>query len=65
MPSDLEAALDAMPGAREYVDGLSKTRRWELLYWINGARRESTRADRILQVTEAAAEGKRPPRFRQ
>jgi uncharacterized protein YdeI (YjbR/CyaY-like superfamily) len=65
MPSDLEAALDAMPGAREYVDGLSKTRRWELLYWINGARRESTRADRIRQVTEAAAEGKRPPRFRQ
>jgi uncharacterized protein YdeI (YjbR/CyaY-like superfamily) len=64
MPEDLTVALDALPGARAYVDGLSKTRRWALLYWINGARRESTRADRIRQVAEAAALGKRPSRFR-
>lgn len=65
MPDDLTNALDALPGARAYVDGLSKTRRWELLYWINGAKRESTRADRVRQIAEAAAQGRRPPRFRQ
>jgi uncharacterized protein YdeI (YjbR/CyaY-like superfamily) len=65
MPPDLLAALEAHPGAREYVESLSKTRRWEMLYWINGAKREITRADRIRQVAEAAARGKRPDRFRQ
>jgi uncharacterized protein YdeI (YjbR/CyaY-like superfamily) len=40
-------------------------KRWEVLYWINGAKREITRADRIRQIVEAAADGKRPPRFRQ
>ena len=65
MPEDLAVALDAHPGAREFVDLLSRTRRWEMLYWINGAKREATRADRIRQVAEAAAKGTRPPRFRQ
>ncbi len=63
MPADLLAALNALPGARDYVESLSKTRRWELLYWVAGAKREATRADRIRQVAEAAAAGKRPPRF--
>jgi uncharacterized protein YdeI (YjbR/CyaY-like superfamily) len=63
MPTDLLAALDAHPGARDYVESLSKTRRWELLYWVNGAKHDTTRADRIRQIAEAAAEGKRPPRF--
>lgn len=63
VPADLLAALDARPGAREYVESLSKTRRWALLYWVAGAKREATRADRIRQVAEAAAEGKRPARF--
>jgi uncharacterized protein YdeI (YjbR/CyaY-like superfamily) len=64
VPSDLLAALDATPGAREYFDGLSRMKRWEILYWISGAKRETTRADRIRQIVEAAAEGKRPDRFR-
>jgi uncharacterized protein YdeI (YjbR/CyaY-like superfamily) len=64
-PDDLIAALDAVPAARAYFDTLSRMKRWEVLYWINGAKREITRADRIRQIVEAAAEGKRPPRFRQ
>ena len=63
MPADLLAALDDHPGAREYVESRSKTNRWVMLYWINGAKRDATRADRIRQIAEAAAEGKRPPRF--
>ena len=63
MPDDLAVALDARPGARDYVDSLSKTRRWALLYWINGAKRPETRADRVRQVADAAAQSKRPERF--
>jgi uncharacterized protein YdeI (YjbR/CyaY-like superfamily) len=63
MPADFVAALEAHPGAREYVESLSKTKRWALLYWINGAKREATRADRIRQIAEAAAQGTRPERF--
>ena len=64
VPDDLIAAIDAKPGAREYVDSLSRMKLWEILYWINGAKRETTRADRIRQIAEAAAQGKRPERFR-
>jgi len=63
MPADLAAALNAYPGARGYVESLSKTNRWVMLYWVNAAKREATRAERIRQIAEAAAAGKRPPRF--
>jgi uncharacterized protein YdeI (YjbR/CyaY-like superfamily) len=65
VPDELGAALDAVPAARAYFDALSRAKRWEVLYWINGAKRAATRADRIRQIVEAAAEGKRPARFRQ
>ena len=65
VPDDLSAAIDAHPGARAFFDSLSRMRLWEILYWVNGAKREATRADRIRQIAEAAAEGKRPARFRQ
>ena len=65
VPDDLSAALDAVPAARAYFDSLSRMKRWEVLYWINGAKRDTTRADRIRQIVESAADGKRPPRFRQ
>ena len=64
MPDDLIDALDAAPAAREYFDSLSRMKRWEVLYWINSAKRDATRADRIRQIVDAATEGKRPPRFR-
>jgi uncharacterized protein YdeI (YjbR/CyaY-like superfamily) len=65
VPDDLDGALDAVPAARRYFDALSRMKRWEVLYWVNAARREDTRADRIRQVVDAAAERRRPPRFRQ
>ncbi len=65
VPADLLAALDQVPAARGYFDALSRMKRWEVLHWINAAKRESTRADRIRQIVEAAASGKRPDRFRQ
>jgi len=61
----LNAALDAIPDARACFDSLSGMKCWELLYWINGAKRDSTGADLVRQVAEVAAEGKRPSRFRQ
>ena len=65
VPDDLNLALDELPAARAYFDELSRMKRWEILYWINGAKRDATRADRIRQIVEAAAQGQRPPRFRQ
>ena len=65
VPDDLIAAIDVQPDAREFFDSLSRMKLWEILYWIAGAKREATRADRIRQVAEAAAQGKRPDRFRQ
>jgi uncharacterized protein YdeI (YjbR/CyaY-like superfamily) len=65
VPDDLIAALDAVPAARACFDSLSAIRRKELLYWLSGAKRPTTRADRIRQIAEAAAQGKRPERFRQ
>jgi uncharacterized protein YdeI (YjbR/CyaY-like superfamily) len=64
VPDDLIAAISATPGARDYFDSLTRMKLWEILYWINGAKRETTRADRIRQIAEAAAQGKRPDRFR-
>jgi uncharacterized protein YdeI (YjbR/CyaY-like superfamily) len=65
VPDDLNLALDELPAARAYFDELSRMKRWEILYWFNGAKRDATRADRIRQIVEAAAQGQRPPRFRQ
>ena len=64
VPDDLIAALAIYPGAQDYFDSLSKSGRWQMLYWINGAKRDTTRAQRIADVATHAAEGKRPPRFR-
>ncbi len=62
-PDELRDALDSIPVARAYFDGLSKSGRWQLLYWINSAKRAETISDRIRQVVEAAAEQRRPARF--
>jgi uncharacterized protein YdeI (YjbR/CyaY-like superfamily) len=65
MPEELIAALDANPTAMAYIESLNKTPHWELLYWINAARRPATRSERIAEIVRCAAEGRRPDRFRQ
>jgi uncharacterized protein YdeI (YjbR/CyaY-like superfamily) len=59
-PEDLAAALDAAGAARATWDGFPASVKKPALYWVVSAKREATRAKRILQIVEKAAAGKRP-----
>ncbi len=55
--SDLRAALDARPGARATWDAFPRGERKMIIGWIDQARRPVTRAARIEQAAERAADG--------
>jgi uncharacterized protein YdeI (YjbR/CyaY-like superfamily) len=59
VPSDLEAALDAHPGAREAWDGFSPSARRLMLVWVVQAKRAGTRQKRVRDVAENAARGEK------
>ncbi|HEX6888244.1 MAG TPA: YdeI/OmpD-associated family protein [Candidatus Nanopelagicales bacterium] len=59
VPEDLAAALDAVPAARTYFDGLPPGARKQHLWFVISAKRPETRAARIARIVEAAAEGRR------
>jgi len=63
VPEDFAEALAANPAAATYIETLSRSARWQLLYWINAAKRPQTRVDRIVQIIQAGNAGKRPDRF--
>jgi uncharacterized protein YdeI (YjbR/CyaY-like superfamily) len=58
MPADLAAALKKNKKALETFEGFSPTNKREYIEWIVEARREETRAKRLLQAIEWMAEGK-------
>lgn len=60
VPDDLRSALDAVPAAAAAFDGLSSTNRYAILYRVQDAKREETRARRITQFVEMLAEGRTP-----
>jgi uncharacterized protein YdeI (YjbR/CyaY-like superfamily) len=64
VPDDLAAAFDANPGAREHWEAFSRSPRRAMLESIAQAKRPETRARRIAEISEYAARGERPPRFR-
>lgn len=59
VPDDLEAALDAHPGAREHWDSWSPSARKMILTWIVLAKRPETRAARVATSAEKAARGEK------
>jgi uncharacterized protein YdeI (YjbR/CyaY-like superfamily) len=59
IPDDFAAALDALPGAREFFDATSRTNRKQTLYLIASAKRAETRAQRIAKAAEAAGRRER------
>jgi uncharacterized protein YdeI (YjbR/CyaY-like superfamily) len=59
VPADLDAALDAHPGARATWDAYPKSVKRLHLVWIAQAKRAETRAGRIEQVASKAAAGER------
>ncbi|MHA4896338.1 YdeI/OmpD-associated family protein [Pedobacter sp. PWIIR3] len=63
VPSDLEMALMEAAGAKTYFTGLSKSIRKGMLQWIVLAKRPETRQNRINEIAELAAIGKKPKQF--
>ncbi len=64
VPEDLNTALAAHEGALAFFDGLSRSSKKILLYWVVSAKREETRKKRILEVATNANNGLKPKQFR-
>lgn len=63
VPEDFEAALDQYDGANEYFQGLSKSVKKMMLYWLVSAKRPETRQKRIDELVEHAARKTKPKQF--
>lgn len=59
VPNDLDAAFDAVAGARENWDGFPRSAKRGILEWISLAKRAPTRAARISETAEKAGRGER------
>ncbi len=59
VPADLSAALDEVPAARDFFDGLPPGALKQNLYFVISAKRPETRAARIEKIVTAAATGRR------
>jgi uncharacterized protein YdeI (YjbR/CyaY-like superfamily) len=63
IPAELEKAFKANPVAKSYFDTLSNTNRKMMLYHINNAKREETRAKRVADIITAMNNKKLPDRY--
>lgn len=52
VPDDLVAALEAVPGAREFFDGLDSRNRYAVLHRIMTVKKAETRARKIAQYAD-------------
>ena len=64
VPEDLIASFQNHPGSEESFNAFSKSSKKLALYWIHSAKREETRAKRIHEICESAAEGLLPKPIR-
>ncbi|QHS60861.1 YdeI/OmpD-associated family protein [Chitinophaga agri] len=64
VPRDLQKALKAHPGAKDYFTGLSKSVKKMLLQWLVLAKLPETRQRRIEEIAIQAAQHQRPKQFR-
>ncbi|MTV38690.1 YdeI/OmpD-associated family protein [Duganella radicis] len=58
IPDDLNAALDAVPAARQHFDAFSPSKQRDYAEWLTEAKTEATRTRRREQAVEWIAEGK-------
>jgi uncharacterized protein YdeI (YjbR/CyaY-like superfamily) len=58
-PDDLRRALDGVPAARAAWDSFPRSARRALLEWVSSAKRDTTRAKRVAETVEQAAQGLR------
>lgn len=59
VPDDLQTALAAAPGAGECFNGLSYSRQREYVLWIESAKREATRSERIATAVQKLSRGEK------
>jgi uncharacterized protein YdeI (YjbR/CyaY-like superfamily) len=59
VPQDLRAAIDAVAAAKATFDGFPPSCQREYVEWVTEAKRDETRAKRLVQTVEWLAEGKR------
>jgi uncharacterized protein YdeI (YjbR/CyaY-like superfamily) len=59
VPADFAALLEEHPDAGEFFQKLSYTHRREYAQWIESAKREETRASRLVKAVEMLREGKK------
>ena len=57
MPNDFDEALDAHVIARARFDKMSYSHQKEYVEWIEAAKKDETRARRIVKAVEQIAEG--------
>lgn len=60
LPPDLEIALKSQPPAMDYYEGLSKSIKKMMLYWLVSAKRPETRQKRIDEIATLAAIRQKP-----
>lgn len=63
IPEDLAKALSTRSGAEVYFLSLSKSARKAILQWLVMAKRPETRAKRIAEIAELAAQKQKPKQF--
>ena len=64
IPKDLKEALDNCTDSLAYFEGLSKSIKKVLLYWVVSAKRKETREKRVLEIVENARHQLLPEQFR-
>jgi uncharacterized protein YdeI (YjbR/CyaY-like superfamily) len=65
MPPELDAAFKQQPPtALQYFTNLSKSMRKQMLYWVISAKRAETKAKRVKEIVDNAANGQRPKHFK-
>ncbi|MEO6524291.1 MAG: YdeI/OmpD-associated family protein [Mucilaginibacter sp.] len=61
LPTDVEAALKAVPQAFNLYDKLAYSHKKEYILWILSAKQEKTRTDRLAKMVEKLLSGKKNP----
>ena len=59
VPGDLAAALDAVPGARAFFDGLDSRNRYSVLHRIMIVKKAETRARKVAQYADMCGRGEK------
>ena len=60
VPPDLSEEFKSRPVAREYFEGLSKSIKKQILYWLLSAKRTETRLKRLTEIVDLADQRQKP-----